>query len=65
MRNKVKEFLEVRELSVYRMIKQTGISDTTGYRLASDPSRIPSAKVLKAICTTYRVEPGDLLENSG
>lgn len=62
MRNKVKEFLEKRGLSAYRMIQDAGISDTTGYRLASDPNYVPSAKVLVALCDTYQVQPGDLLE---
>ena len=62
MRNKVKQFLELRQLSAYRLVKDTGISDTTGYRLAADPTYVPSAKVLEAICETYRVQPGEILE---
>lgn len=62
MRNKVKKFLENRGLSAYRMIQDTKISDTTGYKIASDPTYIPSAKVLEAICETYRIQPGELLE---
>lgn len=62
MRNKVKQFLEVRGLSAYRLIKDTEISDTTGYRLASDPSYIPSAKVLESICRAYDAQPGELIE---
>ena len=62
MKNKIKQFLEARDITAYRFIKDTGISDTTGYRLAADGSYIPSAKVLEAICKTYTVQPGDLLE---
>jgi DNA-binding Xre family transcriptional regulator len=62
MRNKIKQFLESRGLSAYRMIQDANISDTTGYKLAADPGYIPSAKVLEAICEAYRVQPGELLE---
>ena len=62
MRNKIKQFLDSRGLSAYRMIQDAKISDTTGYKLASDPTYIPSAKILEAICETYRVQPGELLE---
>ena len=62
MRNKVKQFLESRGISAYRMIQDAKISDTTGYKLAADSSYIPSAKVLEAICEAYKVQPGELLE---
>lgn len=62
MRNKIKQFLESRDLSAYRLVKDTGISDTTGYRLAADPTYVPSAKVLEAICEAYNVQPGEILE---
>lgn len=61
IKNKIKQFLDDRELTAYRLIQDTGISDTTGYKLASDPTYIPSAKVLAAICDTYRIEPGEIL----
>lgn len=62
MRNKVKQFLESQQITAYRLIKDTGISDTTGYRLAADSTYVPSAKVLEAICQTYKIQPGELLE---
>lgn len=62
MRNKVKQFLDSRQLTAYRLIKDSGISDTTGYRLAADSTYVPSAKVLEAICETYKVQPGEILE---
>lgn len=62
VRNKIKAFLESRGLSAYRFIKDTGISDKTGYELASDPSKVPTKKVLNRICSAYQVQPGELLE---
>ena len=57
MRNKIKQFLESRGLSAYRMIQDTKISDTTGYKLAADPTYIPSSKILEALCEAYRIQP--------
>lgn len=62
MKNKVKKFLEHRGLTAYRMIHDAKISDTTGYKLAADPTYIPSAKVLEALCEAYQVQPSEFLE---
>ncbi|NDJ25955.1 helix-turn-helix domain-containing protein [Nostoc sp. B(2019)] len=62
MRNKIKQFLESRGLSAYRMIQDAKISDTTGYKLAADSTYIPSSKILEALCETYRIQPGEILE---
>ncbi|MDY6782312.1 MAG: helix-turn-helix transcriptional regulator [Cyanobacteriota bacterium] len=62
MRNKVGEFLDSQGISVYRMIRDAQISDTTGYKLAADAAYLPSGKVLEAICKAYNVQPGELLE---
>jgi DNA-binding Xre family transcriptional regulator len=44
------------------MIQDAKISDTTGYKLAADPTYIPSSKILEALCETYRIQPGEILE---
>ena len=62
MRNKLKQFLESKNLSVYRFQKDTGIAPKTAYDLVNDESKIPAPKVLEAICDAYEVQPGDLLE---
>ena len=62
MKNKIKEFLDKNNLTAYRFIKDTGLSETTGYRLAADATYVPSAKVLTTICQTYNVQPGEILE---
>ena len=62
MKNKIKEFLDKNNLTAYRFIKDTGLSDSTGYRLAADADYVPSGKVLITICKTYNVQPGEILE---
>jgi DNA-binding Xre family transcriptional regulator len=62
LQNKVKSFLEERNLTVYRFIQETGIAPATGYKLAQKSSYLPSIRVLEAICDKYRVQPGELLE---
>lgn len=69
MRNKIKEFLERRPdpvsgkpgTSAYRFWKETNLSRPTAYRLVADPTYVPSGEVLDRICSTYRVQPGELL----
>ncbi len=62
MKNKIKEFVDGRGISVYQFWKQTGISRTTAYDLYNDPGQYPGKNVMDAICKTYRVKPGDLLD---
>lgn len=69
MRNKIKEFLERQPdsttrkpgTSAYRFWKDTKLSRPTAYRLVADPTYIPTGDVLDKICSTYCVQPGDLL----
>lgn len=69
MRNKIKEFLDQRPdpvtgksgTSAYRFWKETSLSRPTAYRLVADPTYIPSGDVLDKICSTYHVQPGELL----
>lgn len=62
MQNRVKDFLRDRRLTVYQFIKDTGIAPTTGYKLARDPSHLPSIRVLETLCEYYGVTPNDLIE---
>ena len=57
LRNRVKEFLQERKLSAYQFIKDTGISETTGYELARNPSHLPSSNSIAKICNTYKIQP--------
>ncbi|MBD2432746.1 MULTISPECIES: helix-turn-helix domain-containing protein [Fischerella] len=62
IQNRVKSFLEARDLSAYQFIKDTGIAPATGYKLAKKSSYLPSVRVLEVICDTYKVQPSELLE---
>ena len=62
MKNKIKQFLEARQLSAYQFIKDTGVAPATGYKLAKSPDYLPGIRVLEVICDTYRVQPGEVLE---
>lgn len=60
--NKVSTFLETRGISAYRMIKDSGISDSTGYKMARHSDYVPSIAVLEKICDFYQIDIGVLIE---
>jgi DNA-binding Xre family transcriptional regulator len=62
MRNKLKEFLSSRELSVYRFERETGLAHRTAHDLVANPETIPGSKALTKICETYKVQPGEIIE---
>lgn len=62
MRNKIRQFVEGRNISVYRFRKDTGIAVATAYRIFNCSRQIPSIAVLEKICCAYKVQPGELLE---
>jgi DNA-binding Xre family transcriptional regulator len=62
MKNRVKQFVDSRDLTVYRFIKDTGIAPGTGYKLYKNSKHMPSPTVLEAICDTYEVQPNEILE---
>jgi DNA-binding Xre family transcriptional regulator len=62
IRNRIKELVDSRGISVYRFWKDTGIGQNTAYDLYRHPERYPMADVMEAICRTYGVSPGDILE---
>jgi DNA-binding Xre family transcriptional regulator len=62
MKNKIKQFLEQRGITRYQFRKDTGIAQRTAYDLYAKPEQLPSSTVLAKICSTYRVQPGELLE---
>jgi transcriptional regulator with XRE-family HTH domain len=61
MKNRVGSFIERKGLSVYQFIKETGISTTSGYRLANEESLLPSITVLSMLCEAYRVQPTEFV----
>ena len=62
MRNKIKAFLESRGISRYRFWNDTGNAQRTAYDLYDKPEQYPSGDVMDKICTTYEIQPGELLE---
>jgi len=60
--NRLRAFIEAREITVYKFRKDTGVSQGTAYDLVNDPNRIPNADVLNRICEAYRIQPGEILE---
>lgn len=62
MRNKIKEFIDKRGITVYQFRQQTGIANKTAYDLVNKPEQYPAREVMDKICSAYRVQPGELLE---
>ena len=62
IKNRIRAFVKQKGITVYRLIQDTGISNTTGYLLANNPEQMPSRETLDAICRVYKCQPGDLLE---
>jgi DNA-binding Xre family transcriptional regulator len=62
MRNKIKQFLDTKGITRYQFRKDTGIAQRTAYDLYEKPEQIPSGTVLEKICSTYKIQPGVLLE---
>jgi DNA-binding Xre family transcriptional regulator len=60
--NKIKPFLDSRNITRYRFGKAVGISQTTAYTLYDNPEQLPSSTVLSKICDTYGVQPNEVLE---
>ena len=62
MKNKIKQFLDIRGITPYRFRQDTGIAQRTAYDLYNKPEQLPSSTVLEKICSAYEVQPGELLE---
>lgn len=62
IKNKVRQFVEQRGISVYRFRKETGMAQRTAYDLYHKPEQLPSPDVLRKICDTYQVQPNEILE---
>lgn len=62
MRNKIKEFVDSQNLTVYEFRKRTGIANKTAYDLYNKPEQYPGKDVMEKICTSFKVQPGVLLE---
>ena len=62
VRNKIKEFVESRNMSVYAFREKAGIANKTAYDLVNTPTQIPSGNVITKICDAFEVQPNEILE---
>jgi DNA-binding Xre family transcriptional regulator len=62
MRNRIKEFVDSRGMSVYQFWQETGISRTTAYSLYNNSAQYLGRDVMDAICSRYKIQPDALLE---
>jgi DNA-binding Xre family transcriptional regulator len=62
VKNRVKEFVDSKGITVYQFRKETGIANKTAYDLYNHPGQYPGKNVMEAICRVYNLQPGDLLE---
>jgi DNA-binding Xre family transcriptional regulator len=60
--NKIQAFIESRNISKYKFMKDTGVAQRTAYDLCNNPLQLPSPDVLRKICDTYEIQPGEILE---
>lgn len=62
VKNTIKKFLDSREITPYRFLRDVGIAQRTAYDLYNNSEQLPSPKVLSKICDTYEIEPGEILK---
>lgn len=60
--NKVQKFIDLKNISKYKFMKDTGVAQRTAYDLCNNPMQLPSPDVLRKICNTYRIQPSEILE---
>ncbi len=61
MLNQIHEFIKERGITRYRFWQDTQLGRDTAYRLCNDPTYIPTGAVLDKICSTYKIQPGEIL----
>ncbi|BAZ13219.1 hypothetical protein NIES4071_50580 [Calothrix sp. NIES-4071] len=62
VKNKIKEFVDKRGISVYKFRKDTGIAQRTAYDLYSNPWQLPNSSVITKICDCYEIQPNEIIE---
>ncbi|MBW4645600.1 MAG: helix-turn-helix transcriptional regulator [Goleter apudmare HA4340-LM2] len=62
VRNKIKELVDGKGISVYQFRKDVGIAQRTAYDLYNNPEQLPNAVVLAKICDHYEIQPNEVLE---
>jgi putative transcriptional regulator len=59
---KLKELLDEREMTLYKLAKETGISYNNLHRIVTKKAKVMSFDVLEKICVALDCEPNDLFE---
>jgi DNA-binding Xre family transcriptional regulator len=62
VKNKVKEFVDKRGISVYQFRKDTGVAQRTAYDLYGNPWQLPNSSVITKICDCYQIQPSEIIE---
>lgn len=62
---RLKELLEKREISLYKLAKDTGVSYNNLHRIATNRAKVISFEMLEKLCMALDCTPNDLLELEG
>lgn len=62
--NSLKEVLDAREVSSFKLSAIANLSPTTTRKIYLDKQYIPSPSVLERICLVLDIQPGDILKIS-
>lgn len=60
--NRLRELLDHRGVSSFKLSKLSDLSPTTTRKIYADEKYIPSPDVLERICLSLEVQPGDILQ---
>ena len=61
LQNNLKDVLDSRGISAFKLSKDANLSPTTTRKIYQDNSYIPSPNVLERMCIVLQVGPGELL----
>ena len=61
IRVQIDQLLKEQQRSFYWLAKETGVSDTTLWRLKKDKAQGITFNTLERICQTLKCQPGDVL----
>ncbi len=59
---RLKELLESRDMTIYKLAKDTGVSYNNLHRIATKKAKVMSFEVLEKICIALDCKPNDLFE---
>jgi DNA-binding Xre family transcriptional regulator len=62
--SRLRELIDARGITPYRLAKDAGLSTNTIYGLLGDPTRSMSWVVIAKLCAALDCQPGDFLTHS-